>query len=78
MEARSLPVCGGASGKEERFVQGFFYRCESNKKESSKKFSFRRIDLKIENYNYFHSTGVHKEEALSISHFKTVSPFTAI
>lgn len=54
-----------------KICPGFSYRCESNKKESSKIFSFRRIVLKIENYNYFHSTGVHKEGALSISHFKS-------
>lgn len=57
---------------------GFFIDMKAIKKKVAKKFNFRRIDLKIENYNYFHSTGVHKEEALSISHFKTVSPFTAI
>lgn len=72
-------VVGAVARREDS--SRFFYRCESNKKESSKKFQFRRTVLKIENYiffSYFHSTEVQKEEALSIPHFKTVSLFRAI
>lgn len=70
MEEKPPCVCGGGSGKEERFVQVFPTDVKAIKKESSKKFHFRIIVLKMENCSCFHSMGDHKEGALSISHFR--------